>query len=435
MDMTATGLGEPLLMVPGPVPVSAEVLAAAALPPVFHHAASHYRLFDETRAMLAEILGCRGSVEIMPGGGRLGLEAAIRTTVGPGDRVLLCSNGFFAGWLEQIARRTGAAVDVLSDPPGSPADTARARAALAGAHRGGRPYRLVLAVHCETATGTVTPLRPLGEACREYGALLLADAVSSAGVVPLDMEADLVDLCGTASQKGLGSLMGLSVVGIGERARAAWAEESRPGCDSFALDLTRWRARPGDPTVLYPVVPSPTLVLALHRAARLLLDEGLKARFARHEAAAGAVREILAGAGLKPFGSSPTSGLTTVELPADVPASRVQRRVLDEHGVLVATGMGADVQRLLRVSHMGLQAYPGPLRRTLRAVLGVLAEEGVPVTGPADDATDGATGDTAHGTAAGTGTGGAAGPPSLSALSALSVLDVPETSGTAGAGA
>lgn len=367
---------EPLLMVPGPVPVAAEVLAAAALPPVFHHAPGYYRLFDETRAMLAEILGCAGSVEILPGGGRLGLEAAIRTSVGPGDRALLCSNGFFAGWLEQIARRTGAAVDVVSEPPGSPADAAVVRAALDEAHREGRPYRLVLVVHCETATGTVTPLRPLGEACREYGALLLADAVSSAGVIPLDMESDLVDLCGTASQKGLGSLMGLSIVGIGARARAAWAEESRATCDSFALDLTRWRARPDAPTAGYPVVPAPSLVRALHRAVRLLLDEKPEVRFARHDAAAAAVRDVLRSAGLKLFGDSPTSGLTTIEMPAGLSAIRLQRRVRDEHGVLVATGMGADADRLLRISHMGLQARRQPLERTLRAVFDVLADEG-----------------------------------------------------------
>lgn len=366
--MTTIGEWEnPLLMVPGPVPVAPAVAAAAGAVP-YHHADEFKNTFDEVRRVLAELLHCDGTVEIMPGGGRLGLESAIKSLLEPGDPVLVCSTGAFGEWLVSIAERCGAEVVVARWPPGRVVDDSAVAVNLACGAPSGRHYRAVAVVHCETSTGTVNALGGLGRLCRETDALLFVDAVSTVGVLPVDMASDGIDVCVTASQKGLGSLMGLSVVALGPRALATMsARTSVPG--TFALDLRRWRNDPGAPTSTYPVVPSPSLVLALRQALRALEGGGLAEAHHRHTVAATTVRAAFHGAGLEVFGDSLSCGLTAIELPAGISAREVQRRVLKRHGIWVATGMGPLAERLVRLSHMGIQAERQRVEVAVRAIV------------------------------------------------------------------
>lgn len=364
----APGWEHPLLMVPGPVPVAPEVLEAAGAAVVYHHSDEFREVLDDTRRVLAGMLSCDGSVEVMPGGGRLGIESAMKSLLEPGDPVLVCVTGTFGEWLVAIAKRCDAEVVTARWPAGRLIDADAVAARLAEGVPGSSRFRAVAVVHCETSTGTVNPLNDLGRLCREAGVLLVVDAVSTVGVLPVDMARDHIDVCVTASQKGLGALMGLSVVALGSRALArASTRAMEPR--TFSLDLRRWRNDPASPTTSYPVVPSPSLVMALREALRPLEGPGLAANYGRCAQAAAAARSGLSHAGLAIFGDNPSCGLTTVELPHGVSALELHQRVLERHGIRIATGMGPLADRLVRLSHMGVQAHPSRVEAAVAAVV------------------------------------------------------------------
>ena len=212
-----TVITEPLLMIPGPVMLTDEVIQALARPAVSHHEPAYNKILDECIGALAHLFDTSGMLAILPGSGRLGLEAAITSLIRPGDRTLHLVNGFFAGWITEIAQRAGAHVTILDAPWRHPFPAETLRQALRDSQRHDKRFALVTAVHSETATALLNPIAELGAICREFETLFLVDAISSFGCAPLSMERDHIDLCITASQKGLCAPLGLSVVAVKQR--------------------------------------------------------------------------------------------------------------------------------------------------------------------------------------------------------------------------
>lgn len=364
--------GESLLMHPGPVLLDPEVVQAMHRPAESHHDSAFYALYDACCESLQVMFGTVGRAIVLPGSGRLGLEAAIVTACRPGDRTLHLVNGAFGGWMAEMARRVGCDVTVLELPWEEPLDPRRVERALVD----GGPYRLVSAVHSETSTGQLNPVEAIGPLCRAAGALFLVDAVSSLGVTPIDMDAHAIDLCASASQKGLCAPMGLSAVALGPKAWEELRSGVRGAAPSYALDLMRWEGFwSGGVPRAYPVVPSTHLVRALRQALRQIEAEGLQARFVRHARVAHAVHESVCALGLQPWARVPSPAVTAIVLPADVPGATVVSE-LARRGILVAEGIGRLAGRVVRVSHMGPQATLGHLATTLRALAEVLLAHG-----------------------------------------------------------
>jgi aspartate aminotransferase-like enzyme len=240
-------------------------------------------------------------------------------------------------------------------------------------------YKLVTVVHSETSTGAVNPIREIGEIVRRHSALYLVDAISSLGALPLSMDDMGIDLCATGSQKALGSITGLSIVGVAPRAYEVMRARKQV-CQSYALDLGRWpgmflnkqSSRP------YPVIPSTHLVYALQTACRLVLEEGLPARLERHRRFAEATRRAVAAIGLELFPDRRVVGdsLTGVKPPSGLHDSRITEIMRDKHGIIVGGGLYDLKGKLFRISHMGVQASPLYLLPTLDALEKTLAELG-----------------------------------------------------------
>lgn len=368
---------DPLLMIPGPVMLSEAVVQALARPAISHHDPSYNRVLDECVEILASVFGTDGQVAILPGSGRLGLEAAITSMIRPGDRTLHLVNGFFAKWMVLIAERAGAQATKLETPPDQPFTTQELRAALIDAQRRNQSYKLVTVVHSETSTGQLNPVSELGATCREFNTFLLVDAISSLGCAPLSMEHDNIDLCVTASQKGLCAPLGLSIVAVGRRALEKLTQGEREPAQSYALDLARWQKfyaaslpRP------YPVVPSPHLVYALHVSLKEIQAEGLSARIARHQGIAAATSQGINALGLEYFAAAPSPSVSAFKVPNGLSSSEIIRRLLEDHHIQIASGMGEMADQLVRISHIGIQAAPEPQLRTLRGLACVLNDLG-----------------------------------------------------------
>jgi aspartate aminotransferase-like enzyme len=365
----------PVLMIPGPTELPPPVIQAMNQPPSIQYDKS----FDEG-VLEPTVLGLRtvfqtsGEVILMPGSGRTALEAGALSVIEPGDRVLVITTGVFGVLMREIMNRVGAEVTEFAVEWGQPLDLDRLGAETARL----RPKAITL-VHNETSTGTTYPAAEVGRVARSVDALFMLDTVSS--LAGLDVRTDEwgVDLNMTGSQKCLAAPLGMSLCAVSDRAWAAM-ERRRQRASSLVYDLLRWKehwipvSRGGqvpDGTPRRQPVSIPThLTAAMHAAVRLILDEGLAQRFARHRVAAAALRAGLEAMELEmfPHASIWSNTVSCFRAPKDVETPAVVARMRDQYGILIGTGLDKIRTTTLRIGTMGMTASPLYVLPTLSAL-------------------------------------------------------------------
>lgn len=338
-----------LLLGPGPSPVAPSVLRALSLPTVGHLDPELFGAMDQIRANLRVILGTQNAATLaVSGTGTSGMEAVLCNLIEPGDGVLVATHGYFGARIAQIAERCGGDVTRVDAPWGEASDPAAARAAAQG-----KRIRVLAVVHAETSTGVRQDLAPWGELARELGALLCVDAVTSLGCLPIEVDRHGVDGIWSCTQKGLSSTPGLAPVSFSPRALERIRARRSP-VQSFYLDLQLllefWDAPHG-----YHHTISSNLLYGLHEATRLVVEEGLSARFERHERTSRAFLALARELGLSPFVRDELRlpQLTTLRIPDGVDDLVVRKRLLLEHGIEIGGGLGALKGKLWRVGLMG----------------------------------------------------------------------------------
>lgn len=345
---------EALLLIPGPTPLAAEVLAALARPPLSHTAPATAMAVRAVQAGVGAALGAGPDVQVhvVPGSGTLALESSLVNVVEPGDRVVCCSHGYFGDRFAVVAERLGAEVVRLEAPWGEGVDPARVAAALAQG-----PVRAVTVTHVDTSTAVAAPLAGVADVMRGRDSLLVLDAVASAGGMPVGMARLGIDVVATSSQKALAMPAGLALIAVGPRALARRA--ARGGVGSLYLDWAAWAPVMEEPT-RYFATPAVNLVVAAAAACRRAEAEGWGPRFARHRLVARAARAGLAALGM-PVAAAPAAELaatlSAVRVPAPVDAVEL-RRAVQEEGVVIAGGLGPWAEGTIRVGHMGEVRLP-----------------------------------------------------------------------------
>ncbi|PYN96480.1 MAG: hypothetical protein DMD91_21430 [Candidatus Rokuibacteriota bacterium] len=378
-----------LLMIPGPTELPPPVIQALNQPPTIQYD----RAFDEgvlepTTLGLREVFQTKGEVILMPGSGRTALEAGALSVIEPGDRVLVIGAGQFGVLMREIMNRVGAELTEFSVELGQPIDLAR----LATEAERLRPKAITL-VHNETSTGTTYPAAEVGKIAHRVGALFMLDTVSSIAGIDVRTDEWGVDLNMTGSQKCLAAPLGMGLVSVSPRAWEAMERRRRPAT-SYAYDLLRWRewwipvSRGGkvpDGTARRQPVSIPThLTSAMHVAVRLILDEGLPARFRRHEISASALRAGVQAMGLDmfPHPSLWSNTVASIRAPEGVETAAVVQRMRDQYGILIGTGLDKIRTTTLRIGTMGMTATPHYVLPTLSVLelalrdLGYKAEPG-----------------------------------------------------------
>lgn len=331
------------LMTPGPTPAPPQVLAALAAPVIHHRARDYRELFETLLGRLGEVFMTKSNVLVYTCSGTGGMESAIVNVCSPGERVLCVSAGYFGERFGEIARAHRCDVVDLRYEWGetpSPEDL-RARLDETGA-------TVVLLTHSETSTGVVCDVQALSAAAGD--ALVVCDAISSLGAVPLDTDGWGVDVVVSGSQKALMTPPGLAVVSVSE---TAW--ERAPNA-TMARYYFEWeRVRKAQAKFDAAFTPAVSLVAALNVALGLLLEEGLPAAFDRHLRLGRACREGIKAMGLELFSPDEdrSAVVTAVNTPEGIDSDELVASIRDRFGITLAPGQGPLKGRIFRIGHIG----------------------------------------------------------------------------------
>lgn len=359
-----------ILLGPGPSGVHPRVLTVMTTPMLGYLDDAFLRIMDDTVELLRRLFQTQNRLTLaVSGTGTAGMEAALCNVLEPGDHVIVGINGYFGHRLADIAERRGARVTRVEAPWGEIVPPERIGAALKKDRA-----KLVAVVHAETSTGVLQPLEDIAAVAHEHDALLLADCVTSLGGVAVDLDARGVDIAYSATQKCLGGPPGLAPVSFSARAVDAMRAR-RQKVQSFYLDMALLERYWFGATREYHHTISMTMVYALHEALRVILEEGLSARWQRHALHAQALAAGLTALGLELGAQADYRApmLTTVLIPEGVVDAPVRAALLEQYGIEIGGGLGALKGKAWRIGLMGEAATQQNVLLLLSALESLLA--------------------------------------------------------------
>jgi alanine-glyoxylate transaminase/serine-glyoxylate transaminase/serine-pyruvate transaminase len=365
-----------LLLGPGPSQVHPRVLAAMATPLVGHLDPAFIALMEETKRLLRVVFQTTNELTIpISGTGSAGLEACIVNLVEPGDEVVIGVNGVFGTRLTDVAARAGATVVTAAAPWGEIVPDDVLAKALA---RTTKP-KLVVLVHAETSTGVWQPLENAARLAHDRGALFVVDCVTSLAGCPVEVDRLGIDAAYSGTQKCLSCPPGLSPVTFGPRALAVLRGRTTK-VQSWYLDVTMLEKYWGEERVYHHTAPI-SMNYALYEALRLVAEEGLEARFARHRRN----HEALV-AGLEALGMTMLVRpehrlwmLNSVRVPDGVDDAKFRAALLAEDQIEIGAGLGPLKGKVWRIGLMGESSSEANVRRLLAAFERLLAAHGARV--------------------------------------------------------
>jgi serine---pyruvate transaminase len=334
------------LLTPGPTPVPPEVLAALA-EPVVHHRSRDYRdLYERCLARLREVYRTQNDVLVFTTSGTGAFESAVANLTTPGDRQLVLSAGNFGERWAGMAQAFGADLVHVKLEWGETPEPEDLRSALGDAG----DVRVVYLTHSETSTGVVCDVQGLAAVAKEAGALVVVDAVSSLGAVPVETDAWELDVVVSGSQKALMCPPGLAFVSVSEAALEAASRATSP---RYVFDWER--TRKAQAKLDAPFTPAVSIVRALDVALGLLLDEGLQLAFDRHARLGRACREGAKAMGLELFSPDEerSAVVTAIRAPDGVDATEIVAALRDRFGITIANGQGELKGKIFRIGHIG----------------------------------------------------------------------------------
>ncbi len=347
-----------LLMIPGPIEFTPEVLRAMGMSTTSHVAPNFIEVFGQALERLRQVFLCpSGQPFVIAGSGTLAMDIAAANLVEPGDKALVVNTGYFGDRFAAILGRYGAAVTQVRAPAvgDAPAleevetalkgpSTLRLRSGQAGSGQG---YKLMTITHVDTSTAVGADVKGLAALGREYGALVVVDGVCAVAGEEMRQEEWGIDLALTASQKAIGVPPGLALVVAGPRAMDAFRNRKTPVGNYYA-DWTQWLPiMEGYETrqPRYFGTPPVNLIWALNVSLGQILDEGMDARFARHRRLSEALKAAVTALGMKQVPVSPDKTATTLTAPYFPDGvDRTMLAHVKEAGVILAGGLHPDIK-------------------------------------------------------------------------------------------
>jgi alanine-glyoxylate transaminase/serine-glyoxylate transaminase/serine-pyruvate transaminase len=339
-----------ILLGPGPSMVAPRVLHALSYPVIGHLDPEFLNLMKEVQELLRFAFQTENELTVpVSGTGSAGMEAALCNFIEPGDNVLVAVMGYFGERMVEMAGRYRAQVDRIDRPWGEAFDPDEIKTALSQ-----KKYKLLALVHAETSTGVLqSGIAEIAAAAHANGALLVLDTVTSLGGLPVEIDAWEVDVAFSGTQKSMSAPPGLAPLTVSPRARQVLRNRSTP-VRNWYLDLSLLENYWGNERTYHHTAPI-NANYALREALRMVAEEGLEERFARHRANA----EVL-WAGLEDLDISlfvpeeyRLTTLTTAIIPPGVDGLAVRKQLLNDYNLEIAGGFGPLAGQIWRIGLMG----------------------------------------------------------------------------------
>jgi alanine-glyoxylate transaminase/serine-glyoxylate transaminase/serine-pyruvate transaminase len=338
-----------VLLGPGPAEVPPRVLAAMGKPLLGHLDPEFAVIMDETAELLRYALQTTNRLTLaISGTGSAGMEAVVVNLIEPGERMLVCVNGYFGARMKEVAERAGAEVTAIERPYGEAFDPEEVKTALERV----RP-KVVGIVHAETSTGVWQPIEDIARIAHDAGALIAVDCVTSLGGIPVQTDGWEIDAIYSGSQKCLGAPPGLAPVTLGPRAVEALNKRKKK-VQSWYFDLTVIQQYWGSERFYHHTAPI-SMNFALREALGLLAAEGLEARIARHAQNGRALQAGITAMELS-LATAPAHRLpqlTCVLIPEGIEDLAVRKRLLKDWGIEIGGGLGPFKGKAWRIGLMG----------------------------------------------------------------------------------
>jgi len=365
-----------VLLGPGPSNIHPRVMKAMLSPVVGHLDPDFVRVMEDIKKLLRIVFQTGNEITFpVSGTGSAGMETAMANLIEDGDEVVAAVNGAFGERVADAAGRLGAKVHRVEAEWGRIVEPERLEAAL----RAARKPKLLAVVHAETSTGVYQPVEELGALAHRYGALMVMDAGTSLGCVPVEIDRWQVDACYSCTQKGIGAPPGLAPVTFGERAMET-VRTRKQKCRSWYFDLAMIERYWG-PDRLYHHTAPISMNYAIYEALRIVVEEGLEPRFKRHYANSAALRAGIQAMGLELAAQEGyrLPQLTAVRVPGGIDDAKVRAGLLTTFNLEIGAGLGVFRGKVWRIGLMGESSRRENVMLVLNALETVLAAQGMEV--------------------------------------------------------
>lgn len=354
-----------LLMGPGPSDVHPRVLRAMSTPLVGHLDPEFIQIMDDIKEMAKQTFITKNELTfIVSAPGSAGMETTLVNLLEPGDEAIICIHGVFGMRMAEIAERCGARVIKVEAPWGEPIDPAMVSKALKTCNP-----KLVSVVHAETSTGVLQPLKEISELAHDAGALFVVDAVTSYTGTELRVDEWGIDAIYSGTQKCLSAPPGLSPVSFSARAVEA-LNNRQTKVQSWFLDLSLVKDYWAGAKRAYHHTAPVSAMFALREAYRLVLEEGLENRWARHQQNHELLKTGLESMGIEFLVDEPyrLSMLDAVKVPEGVDDAAVRTMLLNDYNIEIGAGLGQFAGNVWRIGIMGESSTSNHVNTLLSAL-------------------------------------------------------------------
>jgi len=362
-----------LMLTPGPSCVDPRVYRAMAAPIVGHMDPWFTKMMDDVQVLMRRVFQTQNRITFpLSASGSGGIEAAVMNALDAGDECIVCVNGAFSERMAIITERIPAKVIRVDAPYGrtvDPQDILRAGK--------GKKIKFVGLAHGETSSGVVQRISDYRKVADELGALLVVDTVATLAGIPLDVDRDVIDICFSGAQKAISAPPGMAPITVNTRVEEAMHARKEP-VRSWYFDLAPAMSYWGKDR-LYHHTPPISLIYGMREALRLVLEEGLEARWERHQINQQALIAGLEAMGLELFVTNPVDRLVTVtavNVPAGIEDVKVRTQLLDEFNIEIAGGIGPVKGKIWRIGLMGYSCQNTNVLLFLAALEKTLLDQG-----------------------------------------------------------
>ena len=333
------------LLTPGPTPLPPQVCEAMARPIIHHRTPQFQVILKEASEGLKYVFQTQNDVFILTSSGTGAMEAAVVNILSSGDTAIAVEGGKFGERWTEICQSYGINTEIINVEWGRAVEPKEIEKKL----KANPKIKAVFTTLCETSTGVTTDIEAIGKVVKETQAVLVVDAISGLGAIPMAFDAWFCDMVVSGSQKGLMLPPGLSFISISPKAFKLM-ESSK--CPKYYFDLKEAKkALDKNDT---PFTPAISLVIALNEALKMMKQDGLENIFLRHKKMAEATRQAMKALGLELFAPTASSDVVTaVKVPLGIDGEKLVKTMRDTYGVTIAGGQSELKGKVFRIAHMG----------------------------------------------------------------------------------